>query len=625
MRDHLKLALTRDCQIRQGAGSILPYKHQTASAATMASSLTSFPNEVLTEIFSYLVPEPVQTGSLFLTAAAQTSRDALNSLSRTSKHCQEIAQPLLYRHVIIKSPQSAVILCLALLSRKLGSAIRHFACLIPLNLGSLGHCWNALIEFSSRSTPALRQMIDNECGDLFRSSMEDSTLNHGSIVNPECFLVRIVLACIGQATHGDDILLQIPDESQCSTFRDFGHRLVRYVRDFGSWQQIRLQVVAASRQDDWGWASDSFTDTVFERAFYRANSKRLDFFGDKGSWAWALENRHNPFGDQEPPHNGHSRSVVDALKLPRLEELRLYNSATDPFWIRQLLTSNPKLRRLTLTYGRQKWNNNCCHTGQTQHVSLDTALLESSATLECLHLEILPLSDYLADSRHNISGRYDRITCLRIFQKLRHLSIDILLLSGVVVRNEAHAPAPRMADLLPISLETITLIERWDQRELWRMKNSRTTQVVAQFYDVWMEELFSSFINDCCGREFPNLRQVSLQAYLELEHHSPFRGPYGIQNKKSRFKSLNIDLIWKWHDDYSNGFGKPACNWTMSAEEYHTRGETVTNPWEGDDIEEEEEEEEEEEDEDEDEDEQVYVETDDDSSYVDEEELSETD
>lgn len=69
---------------------------------TTAFRLLDLPTEIVTQIFEHIVPAPLPTGTgLPLSKDILTSREALVNLCKTSKICNKIAMPLVYRNIII--------------------------------------------------------------------------------------------------------------------------------------------------------------------------------------------------------------------------------------------------------------------------------------------------------------------------------------------------------------------------------------------------------------------------------------------------------------------------------------------------------------------------------------------
>lgn len=120
----------------------------------MAPSFMSYPNEILTVIFAQLLPNPLPTDYEYsgLSVSTCESREALHNLCRVSTRCQEIAQPLLYRNITVYSLDLAMNMSLRLMSKNLGPAVRHFACLIGFYFMDPVDFWEALKVESYRFT-----------------------------------------------------------------------------------------------------------------------------------------------------------------------------------------------------------------------------------------------------------------------------------------------------------------------------------------------------------------------------------------------------------------------------------------------------------------------------------------
>ncbi|KAK9774972.1 hypothetical protein AB5N19_12526 [Seiridium cardinale] len=508
----------------------------------MGRLLLSLPAEVLVACFSYLVPDPSPTDYHYPFSNyshEKRNRRALRKLCQTSKRCQEIARPLLYHTVMIHNPRQAVALLLALLSNGMGPAIRNFACLVPMHAGHpvFGQ-WIPVMETVLRAGPDARQKLDQM--KLFTST------RHVQEMCATELMCRIITMCLKHMTSGKDILLRLPaipilifDEINLGTLT---HELVEELSVHDTWNIIRLQLLplGSSRWRPAGWMPETSEGLAATRVFLNPRATRIDLCGDQGNWSDLYRSFRARLG-RGVLNDNHAEARFSACHLSRVEDLRLLQSQTNPFWIRRLLKHSPNLNHLTYTFRNGLCEDGYGSTLNNEYVTLNTALLEGSTKLQSMHLERhLDLdNDIEPGSTHNL------ISCLSVFDKLKALRIDIALLSGTGIRLTNSSSPPNLANLLPKSLEVVEFIERWH----WTEHSLMTDGVldVVEFYDNWVEQFLLGFSENCRRGVFPDVRRVTLKAYPKYECGGHLRSTAGISALRGTFEDLGIAFIWKCH------------------------------------------------------------------------------
>ncbi|KAK9415465.1 hypothetical protein SUNI508_10489 [Seiridium unicorne] len=500
----------------------------------MGRLLLSLPAEVLAACFSYFVPDPPPTDYRRMHPNYSYDRRtyrALRKLCQTSKRCQEIARPLLYHTVIMYKPTQAVALLLALLSNGMGPAIRNFACLIPIHADCLvfGQ-WITMMETVLRAGPDARQKLNQMR--LFTRHVQGGCAAG--------FMCRIIRMCLKHMTSGKDILLRLPGTPDID-YNEIKHgaltyKLVEELSVHDTWNIIRLQLPL------WRSLWTPETSEAVEATFIFLNPRatRIDLCGDQGNWSDLYRSVRARLGPGVL-NDTHAEARFSACHLSRVEDLRLLQSQTNPFWIRRLLKQSPNLNHLTYTFGDELCEDEYGSTLNNEYVTLNTALLEGSTKLQSLHLERhLDLdNDIEPGSTHNL------ISCLSVFYKLKVLTIDIALLSGTGIRLTNTSNPPNLANLLPKSLEVVEFIERWH----WSEHNLMTGGVldVVEFYDNWVKKFLLGFFENCRHGVFPNVRRVTLKAYPKYECGGHLRSAAGVPALRSTFEDLGIAFIWKCH------------------------------------------------------------------------------
>lgn len=164
-----KRLLTRACDVqpakRHKANIPATEEHRRAIAALtdmfenmmVSPTLNILSNDVLLIVFEHLVPEPVTVGIRHSPGKARTSlwdltatewrtymarRSDLLSLRRVSQRLNSLVNPLLFRHMVLGSPKSMVLVLSQLVQNpSLGPKIRHISSAVDLDEPGMAMCF----------------------------------------------------------------------------------------------------------------------------------------------------------------------------------------------------------------------------------------------------------------------------------------------------------------------------------------------------------------------------------------------------------------------------------------------------------------------------------------------------
>ncbi|KAL2277606.1 hypothetical protein FJTKL_15352 [Diaporthe vaccinii] len=375
---------------------------------TTVFRLPDLPTEIITNVFECLVPGPLPTGTgLPLSTDILTSRRALINLRLTSKFCNEIALPLMYRNIIITSRMQMADLLVNLITHQDRCAwMRSLAVLAdltfqapsvrddrailtrlrrPLETNKISNQAEVLTKAIAKVQWQIYQLYDEVPCPLRNGA---PLIHHGWRIR--WFYYRLLRAILYLGIRIEDILITAPYSSQSHHL--WHHRKV---------SREDLDAMTSSTIPPPSFAEAAFGDTFKSLRRIRTQSdprKRLRFeplpvmleflkcqrwelCRDNGNWVSLLQH-----GPGAAVRNQPSRYLEI---FAHVTELRLYNSRTHPAWLRRCLRYAKNLKILCYTTRATEWNHefaNSALTSGEMDATLQEALEEVRETLTDLRL-----------------------------------------------------------------------------------------------------------------------------------------------------------------------------------------------------------------------------------------------
>lgn len=411
---------------------------------TTVFRLPDLPTEIITNVFECLVPGPLPTGTgLPLSTDILASRRALTNLRLTSKFCNEIVSPLMYRNVIITSRMQMANLLVNLITHQDRCAwMRSLAVLADLifqqpspqdDRAVLTRLRRPLeTNKISNQAEVLTKAIAELNWDIYRlydevpCPLRDGAplIHHGWRIR--WFYYRLFRVILYLGTRIEDILITAPYSSQS---HDLWHHRKTARED--------LDAMTSSQIPPPSSAEAAFGDTFKSLRRIRTQSdprKRLRFeplpvmleflkcqrwelSRDNGNWVSLL-----PHGPGAALRNQPSRYLEI---FSHVTELRLYNSRTHPAWLRRCLRYAKNLEILCYTTRATEWNHdfaNVALTSGEMDATLQQALEEVRDTLTDLRLGWTPSGADLTEQDKAAMARH-RVDVSR-FPRLKSVDID---------------------------------------------------------------------------------------------------------------------------------------------------------------------------------------------------------
>lgn len=375
---------------------------------TAVFRLLDLPTEIITNVFESLVPGPLPTGTgLPLSTDILASRRALTNLRLTSKFCNEIVLPLMYRSVIITNRMQMGNLLVNLITHQDRCVwMRRVAVLAdlifqepsvqddrailtrlrgPLETMEISNQTAVLTKDIARVKRFVYQLYD-EIPPLSRN--RPLLVHYGWRIR--WFYHRLLRVILYLGIRIEDILITAPYSSQS---HDIWHhrKIARQDLDemtssqipppssdeaalgdtFRSLRRIRTQSNPRLRV--------SFEPVPVNLEFLKC--QRWELFRDNGNWASLL-----PHGLRRTPRIQPSKYLEI---FSHVTELRLYNSRTHPAWLRRCLSYAKNLKIFCYTTRATEWNyefaRSALSPGETG-ATLQQALEEVRDTLTDLRL-----------------------------------------------------------------------------------------------------------------------------------------------------------------------------------------------------------------------------------------------
>ncbi|KAH6654057.1 hypothetical protein BKA67DRAFT_658388 [Truncatella angustata] len=527
----------------------------------MGLSIVLLPTEILAECFSLITPSAFVPGPLPIGSGDPGHeyflyRSTLAALCLASKRCNEVAYPLLYQSVIVRNDREVVSLFFTLLvdfylpTPKAGRAIRYFAC-----LNTLGHHHTGIKELFARYKDNLTTRSYPSKAQRPKQKFLDHILDEiDSDKDPERLgmLFRLLAYILRYAPGIQDVLLQVPDNDYTPQDEGMGELLIALNSLSAT---VRLQCDptiidwAAIRRNHTSFDAISRghehmilgTRLDFLDVFLHTSVAHLEFIHDCGRWVW-LFGRHVSHHNDDRNDSGwtifereHDEAANASLRLNTVQDLRLYDSRSAPFWIDRLLRYSPNLKSFTWTFCPHDWMKS--YTFQDlgrlkPSMKVNEALLAGADKIERLTIECT-------------EGICGPVTCLAAYNKLRHLTIDLPTLFYNPDNSESSLISEELQELslgrlIPPSVETLELIEK--------SFILATMEVTAGNRDQILSALFTNLAEDRRAGTLPNIRRVTFRA-LPSPGASPDNAlghASQIQEWQGVLKRASVELIWAW-------------------------------------------------------------------------------
>ncbi|KKY37079.1 hypothetical protein UCDDA912_g02915 [Diaporthe ampelina] len=380
---------------------------QTTNTAVDAAefNLSGLPTEMVIPVFESLVPDPLPIGTaLPLSTDIMASRETLLNLCLTSKRFQKIAQPLVYRNVIITSHTQMATLLVILLAYKVRRGwIRSLAVIADLQ-------YDEQSRRKDRATLAQAMTWLNNCDTQDLGTAELRTFREVEAYLPriyhdiqaipltdESYAVPRVLTSFGWTAANWESYEQ-------GLFRLYQKLLQRVMRLQTNLEDI-LATVPSPKFDshlspaifeDWTFGRCNVSSHVQARAdsenpfktlrrvkkqadpkkrfnfvpdlkLEHLKSQKWEFFRDDGDWFLLCDpNNHRwPVGVEIP-------SCL--LGFSHITELNLQDTKTHPAILRLMLSYSQNLKTLCYTSKATEWNANFTTPALTPAMAAVTTL-----------------------------------------------------------------------------------------------------------------------------------------------------------------------------------------------------------------------------------------------------------
>ncbi|KAH8902469.1 hypothetical protein BR93DRAFT_886944 [Coniochaeta sp. PMI_546] len=550
------------------------------------SRLTDLPAEILQQILECLIPDYPEVGdtrpvTYDKLVPGETwyditrSQRALRSLCLTSRGLCTMAQPLLYRVIMILDEEGMLLLFRTLTENPaLGELARYLSCHLTLTrlnvvremkkaLTRLVRTFRPDLSMLSERYPAVQRAVQ-----VLVLALPTLSTYHGDFDDVPQILLFYIASFMAKV---ETFMLQVPicddHPEYTALFEKFASSSLSFARIGGGpgsmpiviVENIRLAEPPLQHVKTLLLQGDPELLTHFESGacdcdipeiwgvqarrywpLYNALSSltTLEISTDDGIWN-NIRN-HRPDGTQ-PPY------------LERIKHLYLHSSASSPRDLHHLLINAPDLVTLYMTPRRDpEMDIDPEVEGMDEHPeSLDEALKKRPGQLR--HLDI---GWYDCSGNEVLIGPEGRLASLPQLFGLEKLCIQLAVMYGTEPAT-LHTP---IIDLLPPALVELTLEEWWwenidiyDELHKWtpaqrvahyRSKSEYRTQALV---------ILSSFANHCRDR-MPRLRKVTFQTKFlwtwKMEGHASTESHFG--ELKDLFAKKGI--VFEVEEDESGAF-----------------------------------------------------------------------
>ncbi|KAI1639099.1 hypothetical protein F4809DRAFT_638989 [Biscogniauxia mediterranea] len=445
----------------------------------MSRTIQDLSPQLLARCCQFLTPSPLPTvGHKYRQDEDRELQYTLMQICKVSRAFKKAAQPSLYRNIVIHNESQAV---------KLFRSLFNYAHLRPMVI-SFAFPFDIYYEreeeivtnsfliwlnktFGSKENSVIRHMMDVNVDRLwdpeFLTSPGGISFRRPDIsrINVEMWYIEgkedaiiqsVVAGIILLAENLEDILLKAP---KIASGRQFSLTLDRVLRlgyltgtTMKNLKSLRFYASLAALFLSRGYARVGGINPECIPPYRIGQTERLETYGDCGAWEAMFE----AYMQERSRLLYQPKYRIGVACLPKLTELKLYQSRTAPYTLYRILGHCENLRSLAYTTRRQEWKH--CYRAM-RRTTIDFALRAAATQLETLHFEALHRAG--PETAAQTDAAWERIACLPRFAALRHLTIDAGSLLGAThgARRRNHHQ-PLFSRCLPPNLETLTVTSR---------------------------------------------------------------------------------------------------------------------------------------------------------------------
>ncbi|KAG6353623.1 hypothetical protein INS49_005331 [Diaporthe citri] len=395
------------------------------AVATAVFNLFDLPAEIVIRVFESLMPDPLPIGTgLPLPTDTLASRKALVNLCLTSKECNEIALPLIYKNVVITTHvQTATLLVNLMTYNNRRGWIRSLAVVAGLEYDEHSRqkdraiLTRAMAWLDKHETRDQESMMLGLFHDVRTLLPELSDHIQAIPVPDEVYALPRVLYHFGRGdsywddyerglhqlyqqllqfvirlqTKVQDILVTVPEPS-------FDHHISPAAFEDWTFGQTHIPSSVQARADRENpfktlrsirKQADPSKDVNFKPHVQLEHLKcqQWELFRDDGNWFFLCSTDHGgwPLSTEHPRH---------LLAFLHITELKLHETKTHPALLRLMLSYSKNLKSLCYTTNATEWNVNfstpALPADEALAITLQQALDEVSGALSELRLGWVP-------------------------------------------------------------------------------------------------------------------------------------------------------------------------------------------------------------------------------------------
>ncbi|KAI1487022.1 hypothetical protein F5X96DRAFT_673060 [Biscogniauxia mediterranea] len=448
----------------------------------MPRTIQDLSPELLARCCQFLTPSPLPTvGHKYRQDEDRELQYTLMQICKVSRAFKKAAQPSLYRNIVLHNEYQAVKLFRSLFNHAhLRPMVISFAFPFDIcyereeEIGTNSFLMWLNKTFGPKENSVIRHMMDvkvdrvwdpefltNPDGLSFdRRNMSRSNVEVWYIEGKEDAIIQSVVAgIILLAENLEDIFLKAPKIASGRQFSpsldrvlSLGYRTSTTMKNLKS---LRFYASLAALMLPHGYVHMGGINPECIPPYRIGQTERLETYGDCGVW----EDMFEAYMQERSRLLYHPQYRIGVACLPKLTELKLYQSRTAPYTLYRVLGHCENLKSLAYTTRRQEWKH--CYPAM-RRTTLDFVLRGAAAIaphLETLHFEALHRADADPETAAQTDAASERIACLPRFAALRHLTIDAGSLLGATHGARRRHQQP-LSHYLPPNLETLAVTSR---------------------------------------------------------------------------------------------------------------------------------------------------------------------
>lgn len=474
-------------------------------------NIQSLPHELLLRIFGEFALQPHETGYPIL-HEFKRNRSVLLKLSITTHKLSLAANALLYETIIINDPSSLVYLLRTVShNNRAASHVKHIACLLTLDSDmnyKFQHLWEDLsLQISNLAPDAVH--LFQLAGLASETHVQASSLeaNKTSPTRPiDHAGERILATLLTLLPNLQSIVFQPPQTISPgwapppAPYHTMSSILDQVLTDneLGPIALAKLTTVKTQPRMSYGEPSPGTRCDACMGLFKAPNLAIFEAYHEAGGW-------------EALPHS--------------LRDVRLFGSL-EPDTL-SIVCDNPNLERLTVQPHPDE------HVeADIQDDAFNTALAKRVSTLKYLQLVTMG-NETLMPSY----GLRKHIHCVGDFQRMEELDIEIFALL-VDSTNLDPKKWPEIQDLVPRSLKTLSLWERWAPDDpVYALDKKALTA-----YRERLHKMLTSFAQSCGSGQMMAMRTFRLERNSTLtESRGPVESP-AMESLKKSFAEAGVTM-----------------------------------------------------------------------------------